>query len=109
MALDWRIVIRDAAIAANGVMPDATPATRNYFQKIADAHTALLRSYSEAHITAEIDKETFESLMDEEKIALNAELTSVQTLAKTYAKNVVNAFAGSIVSAINAAMKSANP
>lgn len=104
MALDWQAVLQDATSAALGVVQSKTPEIRDYLRQTADAHFEALRSYGEARITDQIDQQTFDSLMDDEKIVLHAEFMAVSIMVKAAAQKAANAFVNSIMNAVKVAL-----
>jgi hypothetical protein len=89
---DWKDVFKDAVAAATGKLEARGAEASEYMKEVAAAHKKSLESLLAAFVDGQIDKETMESELADEKRIVQAELLAVRAIGKKAAQDAANAF-----------------
>lgn len=100
--MDWKDVWKDALGAATGKLKSSGKDAQEFLKESADAHKKSVESLVKAFADGQIDKETFESELADEKRVLRTELLALQVITKKGAQDAANAFFNVIEGAVAA-------
>ena len=99
---DWKDLWKEAVAAATGKLESRGKDAQDYLKETLEAHKQALRSLLAAYADGQIDKETLESELADEKRVLRAELLAMEAMTKAAAQSAVNAFFNVLESALPA-------
>jgi hypothetical protein len=99
---DWKNVWKEAVAAATGKLEARGGEAQEYLKEVAEAHKQSLRSLMAAFADGQIDRDTFDSELADEKRLVRAELLAMQAIGKGAAQSAANAFFDVLESALAA-------
>jgi hypothetical protein len=105
MAVDLDQIFKSAIAAASGQLQSGAPAVQNYLQTVMQNHKAALLQLAQQRLNNQISDQDLKDELDDEKIALAAELQATKTIAAVVAQNAANAAIAALQSAVSAAVK----
>jgi len=102
--IDWRAIF-DAGLEAGGATAKtAGPQVRAGLKEVQGHHEDALKEIGLAFEKNDIDRATFESLIEDEVITLKNELLAASVLGKAIAQKAVNAFRDKLIDGIEKAV-----
>ena len=99
---DWKDVFKEAVAAGTGKLDSRGKGAAGYMKEIAAAHRKSLESLLAAFVDGQIDRETFDAELADERRIVKAELVAVQGIGKKGAHDAAHAFFGVIQDALAA-------
>lgn len=100
MSVAWSEVWKQALAAAVGAAKAKTPQANEFIKKSARARAKRIELLMIAWADGDLDEETFQGELDEERDLLHAEFLAIQVLTKKAAQDAANALFEVIESAL---------
>jgi hypothetical protein len=105
MAVDIGAIFKDAVQAGVKAAKPGGKAAEAWIRESAKANEKSLKAIAEGMLSQQISKETGAMLLRESNRALESEAAALAAILKATAQAAVNAFFGSLTSALSAALK----
>jgi mannosyltransferase OCH1-like enzyme len=105
MSIAWDEVWDEALTAAVDAAKAKAPAARDYIRRIAEARARRVELLVIAWAAGDLEEETLQAELDEERDLLRAEFLAIQVLTKKAAQDAANALFDVIESALLAGIE----